>query len=153
EEKVARLMVKGLVAERFAAHIAAGGDKALELEGAAGLPLDSVLSRQRESRSHAPHRRFLKRNRSLVNLGEIANDRQTQAGALRRFVRPNAAPHDGLTHRRLYSGAVVINHNNNLFALFRAGEPDPGAGPLAGVVEQVAEHLVEIFSLPLERVR
>jgi hypothetical protein len=28
---------------------------------------------------------------------------------------------------------------------FRAGEPDPGASPLAGVVEQVPEHLVEVF--------
>jgi len=69
------------------------------------------------------------------------------------FVRPNTAPHNGLAHRRLYSRPVVINHNYDLFAIFRAGEPDPGASPLARVVEQVAEHFVEIFSLSLERVR
>jgi hypothetical protein len=38
--------------------------------------LDHVLSRQCESRARAPHRRFLKRNRSAVNLGEIANNRE-----------------------------------------------------------------------------
>src|SRR5262249_19024110 len=69
------------------------------------------------------------------------------------LVRPNAAPDDGLAHRRLYSGAVVVNRNHDLFALFRAGEPDPGASPLAGVVEQVAEHLVEVFSLSTEGMR
>ncbi len=105
-------------------------------------PLDHVLSRQRESRTRASHRRVLKRNRSAVNLGEIANDRETEAGALRRFVRSNAAPHDGLAHRMLYSGAVVIDRNHNLFAIFRACEFDPAASPLAGVVEQVPEHLV-----------
>jgi hypothetical protein len=55
--------------------------------------------------------------------------------------------HDCPAHRRLYSRTVVIDRNHDLFALFRAGEPDLGASPLAGVVEQVAEHLVEIFSL------
>src|SRR5262249_58947800 len=95
----------------------------------------AVRGGQREPRARAPHRRFLKRNRTAVNLGKIANDRETEAGALRRFVRSNAAPHDGLAHRRLYSGAVVINRNHDPFAFLRAGEPDPGAGPLASVVE------------------
>jgi hypothetical protein len=40
-----------------------------------------------------------------------------------------------------------------LFALSQAGEPGFCPSPLAGVVEQIAEHLVEIYSLPLERVR
>src|SRR5262245_22970591 len=117
------------------------------------IPLGRVLSRQRESRPRASHRRILKRNRSAVDLGQIAHDRQAEARALRRLVRPNAAPHDGLAHRRLYSGAVVVNRNHDMFTLFLAGEPDPGAGPLAGVVEQVAEHLVEVFSLSAEGVR
>src|SRR4029434_8378988 len=99
------------------------------------VPLDCVLSRQRESRSRASHRRFLKRNRSAVNLSEIVNDRQAEAGTLRRLVRSNAAPHDGLAHRRFYSGAVVVNHYHDPIPLFRAGEPDPGASPLACVVE------------------
>jgi len=115
--------------------------------------LDHVLGRQRESRARPSHRRFLKRNRSTVSLGEIANDRETEAGALRRFVRPNAAPHDGLAHQRLYSWAVIIHRNHDPFAFSRAGEPDPGARPLTGVVEQVAEHLVEVFSLSPEGVR
>jgi hypothetical protein len=70
-----------------------------------------------------------------VNLGHIANDRETEAGALRRFVRPNAALQDGLAHRRLYSGAVIINCDHDPFAFFRSGEPDPGASPLTGIVE------------------
>jgi hypothetical protein len=45
----------------------------------ADLPLDQVLSRQREARARASHRRFLERNRSAVSLGEIANDRETEA--------------------------------------------------------------------------
>src|SRR5262249_1524799 len=76
-----------------------------------------------------------------------------EAGALRCFVRPNAPPHDGFAHRRLDAGTVVIDCNHDLFAFFRAGEPDPGASPPAGIVEQVAEHLVEIFRLAPERVR
>jgi hypothetical protein len=69
-----------------------------------------------------------------VNFGQIANDRETQAGPLRCFVCSNSTPQDGLAHRRLYSGAVVINRNHDLFAFFRAGEPDTGASPLAGIV-------------------
>jgi hypothetical protein len=115
--------------------------------------LDHVLSRQCESRARAPHRRFLKRNRSAVNLGEIANNREAEAGALRRLVRSNAAPQDGLAHRRLYSWTVVINRDHDPFAFFRAGEPHPGASPLACIVEQVAKHLVEVFTLPTEGMR
>src|SRR5262249_3848572 len=136
--------------DRFKRGIKSSGSLRSGATSANYVPLDHVLSRQRESRARASHRGFLERNRSAVNLGEIANDRQTEAGALPRFVRPNASPHDGLAHRRLYSRTVVINRNHDLFAFLRAGEPDPGAGPLAGVVEQVAEHLVEIFSLSPE---
>ena len=69
------------------------------------------------------------------------------------FVRPNAAPHDGLAHRGLDSRTVVFNRDHDPFAFFRGSEPDPSASPLAGVVEQVAEHLVEIFSLSTEGMR
>src|SRR5262249_61333069 len=92
-------------------------------------------TRKRETPARPSNGKSLKHNQTAVNLGKIANDRETEAGALRRFVRSNAAPHDGLAHRRLYSGAVVINRNHDPFAFLRAGEPDPGAGPLASVVE------------------
>ncbi len=95
----------------------------------------------------------MKRNRSAVNPGEIANDRETEAGSLHRFGSSNAALHDGVSHRRLYSRAVVINRNHDRFTFFRPGEPDLGASPLAGIVEKVAEHLVEIFSLSPEGMR
>src|SRR5262249_57203581 len=120
---------------------------------AGGIPKTHVLSGRGEPGARPPHRRFLKRNRSAVNLGEIANDREAEAGALRRLVRPNAAPHDGLAHRWLYSRTVVINRNHDPFAFFRAAEPDPFACPLAGVVEQVAEHLIKVLSLSAEDVR
>jgi hypothetical protein len=57
------------------------------------------------------------------------------------------------SHRGLYSRAIAINYDHDLFAFFRAGQFYPGVSPLAGIVEQVHEHLVEIFSLSREGVR
>jgi hypothetical protein len=72
---------------------------------------------------------------------------------MRRLIRSNAAPYYGLAHRRLTSGTVVINRNHDPIAFFQTDETDQCASPLAGIVEQVAERLVKIFSLSSKDVR
>jgi hypothetical protein len=72
---------------------------------------------------------------SRRNPDEVANDCETKTGALWRFVCANAALHDSFSFRWLNSGAVVINRNHDLFALFRTREPDPAAPPRAGIVQ------------------
>jgi len=104
------------------------------------------LSRQRESRARASHRRFLKRNRSAVNLGQIANDSETEAGALRRLVRSNASPHDGVALVGIVLGGTLSGSMLPLILREAGFDPAASSAPFVAALADVTG-LVIYFSV------
>ena len=113
-----------------------------------GMGTAGLGCRQRECRPDAAHRRGVERDHAAVQLGQVADDRQAEAGAGRGFVGPHAALQHRVAHRRLESRAVVVDGRSTMrVALARRRDRDARARPLARVVEEVAEHLVEVLAL------
>jgi hypothetical protein len=83
----------------------------------------------------------------------ITDNRQPQTGACGGFVRPDAALQHRVAHRRLQARAVIIDGNDDEPGVGRCCvDGHASAAPFAGVVDKVAEHLVQIFPLDADRV-
>ena len=95
---------------------------------------------------------MVQRDRAAVELREVAHDREAEARARRRFVRAHAALQHCFAERRVEAGAVVVDRDHDVAFFDRRGDRHARARPLAGVVEEVAEELVQIFALAAEGV-
>ena len=87
----------------------------------------------------------------LRTLDEIADDGQAEAGAGRGLVNTDASPQDRLAHRGRQSRAIVFDGDQDVSSVPRCPHDHARPCPLAGVVEQIAEHLVEVLALRPDR--
>jgi hypothetical protein len=97
-------------------------------------------------------RRFVERNRTAVQLSEIAHDCQPQSRSRRCFVGAHAALEHRFAHRWFDTGTVVVDRDDDARVVERRRDDHARPGPLTRVVEQIAEHFLDILSLPAHAV-
>src|SRR5439155_27284028 len=89
-------------------------------------------------------------DRAAVELGDVAHDGEPVAAARGRLVEPLAALEQGGALGLGQAGAVILDAELDAALLGPAGELDARATPFAGIVEQAAEHLLELLALAAE---
>src|ERR1044072_8615380 len=109
--------------------------------------------RECERRADTSQGRFIQRDRALIQLREIAADGETEPGPRGLLVSPHAALQNPLSHLRRQPGSIVVYGDHQRVAPPFGCDDDVRASPLAGVVEQIAEHFVEVFALRAYAVR
>ena len=91
---------------------------------------------------------LLERDRAAVDLGDVADDGEAEAGAGLAGVEPGAAVEDRWRARprgcRVPSSSTSISTHSGV-AL--DGDEDAAAAIFGGILDQIAEHLVEILPL------
>ncbi len=94
--------------------------------------------RQPQARSEAAQRRCFQRDRSSIDLCEIADDRKAQPRARRSFIRSHPALQDGLAHPLCQPVPVIVNSDLHGVAGPPGVHGQVRASPFARVVEEVA---------------
>src|SRR5690606_18766862 len=89
---------------------------------------------------------------AAVELGEVGDDRQAEPGARDLLVEaPPAREHLGAA-RGGKAGAVVLDRDAQLLPRRPFGPDGDAAGrPLAGVVQEVTQHLLEVLARAAKR--
>ena len=109
-----------------------------------------VRPRQLEAGCQPAHGARPERNGSAVQVRHVPHDGQAEARAGNGLIPPHATLEHELPRIRVESRAVVFNRQDQPPAQERRRDHDPRTCPLARIVEQVAEHLVEILAPPFE---
>ena len=87
-------------------------------------------------------------DRAAVNLGDIADDGEAEPGpGLAGGVEPGAAGEQAAALFRRDSGAVVLDQDIDLGALRLDRHEHPPATIFGGILDEVAEHFVEVLAL------
>ena len=84
---------------------------------------------------------------AAVELDELARDRQAEAVSGRRLVDAAAERHHMLGLSTRESRAIVLDVELDTGVAGRSRDEHAAPGPLAGIVEKVAHHLVEVLPL------
>jgi hypothetical protein len=92
---------------------------------------------------------LLKRDRTAVDLGDIADDGEAEAGAGLAGIEPGAAIEDRLALALGDAGAVVLDLDLHPFGRGADRDEDPALAIFGGVLNEVAEQLVEVLPLTL----
>src|SRR6476620_7568538 len=102
-----------------------------------------------EARQHAAQIfAFLEADRSAVDFGDVADDREAEAcSGLAGRVESSAAGKELAPTRFGNSGSVVLNKDVGDRALGLDGHEHPSAAIFRGILDQVAEHFVEVLAL------
>ena len=98
---------------------------------------------------------FVRRHAAAVERGQFHHDREPEPRTRLGLVKPPAPPRDLLPLGRRQPRPVVVNHDPNhrtvrLRLLETDLDRDPCACPLEGVVDQIADHLLEVLPLAAE---
>ena len=95
-------------------------------------------------------RGFQQLKASAIQVGQVVDDGQAQAGAGYAFVAPYAA----LQQERFLIGldalTIVIDFDAQSVVSAGRTNEDPRGGPFAGIVEQVAEHFLNVLRFTLK---
>ena len=102
--------------------------------------------RQPQHRSQSTPDGFIEINLAAVEMGEIANDRQSQTGTGNLIIQPFADLEYAIARFRRQSRPIIFDFDDNLrlALIHEAADRNHAGGPLAGIVDQVGEHLIEI---------
>src|SRR5207253_4324818 len=90
---------------------------------------------------------LLELDRAAVDLGDVADDGEAEAGAGLARIEPGAAVEDRYALGLGDSGAVVLHLHLDAFGRVMDGDEDPAAAIFRGILDQVAEHFVQILAL------
>src|SRR5262249_40574990 len=88
---------------------------------------------------------------AAIDLRDVLDDREAEAAALARLVEPDAALLRNAALLARHAGSIIadLDLEPRAFPLHRFGH-DARLCVFAGIVEQVAEHLLEILTLAAE---
>src|SRR4051812_25062953 len=119
-----------------------------------GTGRTSSNSRQDQFSAQAADRGGAERQPAAIETGQFDDDREPEAGARLALVKPSTTKRDLLALLRRKAGAVIIDDDpqewpaNRWIGPFREDlHGDPRLRPLAGVVDQIADHLLEVLTL------
>ena len=97
--------------------------------------------RQLQAGAQAAQRRGIEPDLALVELRDLAHDRQPQPAAGLALVGAGAALEDPLALGRAEAGPIILDRHQQASALGTGLHRHPAMGPFAGVVEQIADDL------------
>ena len=122
----------------------------------AGTPDATAGRRQHQFRAQAADRGGAERQAAAVERGEFDHDRQAEPRAGLGLVEPASAPRDLLALGRRQAAAVVVDDDAQSTAAGRRRrapadlDGDPRLRPFAGIVDEIADHLLEVLPLAAE---
>src|SRR5947209_8480202 len=109
------------------------------------------VARKLEDGAQAAEGRFVERERAAIERGEIDHDGKAEAGAGLRLVESPPALEHVLPSPVRQARPVIVDrdaHHRPVAVPDRLGRHlHPGPRPLAGVVDKVADHVLEILAL------
>ena len=111
-----------------------------------------LRSRELQARAQTALGRILQRDRPPVCLDKITHDRQAETEAGRRFVSSPSSLKDCIALFRDNTWSIVVNENEDTAIFARRLHADSRPGPFACVVQEIAQHLIQVFALPSNRV-
>src|SRR5690606_18087357 len=103
--------------------------------------------RQRQNRRKPPERRPLERQPAAVEFGDVAHDGEPEAASRHRLVQTHPALLDRLQAGIVEAWPVIVDLDGEAAVRGLDRQADPAPRPFVGIVEQVAEHLLEILAL------
>src|SRR5437879_417781 len=115
-----------------------------------GVAADWLASRQSQRGLQPAEAGAPERDGTAVEARQIAHDRQPQAGSRHLLIEPRPRGESMRQLLRRQARAIVLDRDRQATIVAAARRGDPATGPLAGIVHQVAEHLLEAPLLPPE---
>ena len=108
----------------------------------------ALLQRQLDAHPQAAQRAVPETQAATAGLGDVARDAQAQAMAADLLVEPGTPLEHRLALVGEDTGAVIVDLQADHALALRDGQADFAIGPLAGVVQQIAEHLQQVLAVP-----
>jgi hypothetical protein len=116
-------------------------------------PISTDHRGQVEGRPQPAEFGILQGQSAAVKGGNFRNDIKAETGSRHRFIEPGAARQHSCPVLGCQVRPVVFDGDFKPPALGTGGDSDPFAGPFAGIVHQIAEHLFKVLGIAPKQIK